>query len=124
MDMGTILFIAVVLLIVWRFMPVKGVENVTPVQLQERMKNSSQLEVIDVREPHEYKSGHISRAKNIPLSKIAEKAKNIPRDKEIALVCRSGNRSMIAAKRLKKLGYEKLTNVRGGMTAWNGPVRK
>lgn len=125
MDLGWILLIAVVFIIIWRFfMPVKGVENISAEQLEERMKETSGLEIIDVREPNEYKGGHISRAKNVPMSKLADQANKIPKNKPVALICRSGNRSMVAARRLKKMGYENLLNVRGGMMAWKGPLRK
>lgn len=59
---------------------------------------------------------------NIPLSVLENEYNQIPTDKEIIIICRSGNRSLQAANTLKKLGYESLTNVKGGMLVWNGNV--
>ena len=71
---------------------------------------------IDVRTPAEYKGRNIRQFKNIPLDHIFDK---LPKDKEIVVICQSGMRSSHACKQLKKLGYERVTNVRGGMSAWS-----
>lgn len=74
--------------------------------------------LIDVREPSEYKSGHAKGAKNIPLSQLQRRVNEIPRDREVFLICQSGHRSMQAAHVLQQQGLEKVVNVTGGTSIW------
>ena len=74
--------------------------------------------LIDVRTPNEFKSGHVAKAKNIPLNTISKKMKNIPKDKPVVLICRTGNRSGMAARQLAGAGYENIINLKGGMMRW------
>jgi phage shock protein E len=69
--------------------------------------------IIDVREPLEFKLGHVKGAINIPPSKLmagAEKLQNVPKDTELILYCLSGSRSNVAMNILKDLGYTNLVN--------------
>lgn len=77
--------------------------------------------VIDVREPNEYSgpSGHIEGAELIPLGQLASSLEQIERDKPIVTVCRSGGRSAQAFVMLKRAGYDKIANLRGGMIRWH-----
>lgn len=74
--------------------------------------------IIDVREPHEFSSGHISGAKNVPLRKVD---KYLPKETTY-VICQSGMRSKRATKMLLANGYD-VINVRGGMSAWTGAIR-
>ncbi len=74
--------------------------------------------VIDVREPYEFKEGHAAIAKNVPLSQLKERLSDIPRDKKVYVMCRSGRRSRRALKTLRVAGYRKVQPIRGGMLAW------
>lgn len=74
--------------------------------------------VLDVREPHEFAYGHIEGARLIPLGDLAQRMKELPRDREIICVCRSGHRSRKATRQLKADGL-KVSNLRGGMLAWS-----
>ena len=56
----------------------------------------------------------------LELAKLPETFSTLTRDKEIVIICRSGSRSMQAAKLLKENGYKKLVNVKGGMLDWTG----
>ena len=120
MDYINYVFIALFLLfIVYRFMPTKGVRNISIAELKNELKGKSKL-FIDVRTPGEYKGNHIREFKNIPLNLLAEKAeKELSKDKEVIVICQSGMRSGQASKLLKKLGYTNVTNVKGGMNAWS-----
>lgn len=128
MDFTTILLIAVYALLTWflvtRFVPVKGLQNLSADQFKERVNQKSGVLLVDVREPHEYKAGHIPSAVNIPLSQLNNRVKEISPKNEILLYCRSGVRSKQAAKVLKKHGYDKLAHLRGGISVWRGPVKK
>lgn len=74
--------------------------------------------LIDVREQWEYQSGHAKGAKNIPMSQLGKRVAEFPRNREILLICQSGNRSMSAAYFLQKQGITQVTNVSGGTTVW------
>lgn len=79
-------------------------------------KVNNNITLLDVRTPQEYRAGHISKAQNVPLDKIANyQGKN----KDVVVICQSGMRSRQAAKILTKKGYQ-VTNVRGGMNQWTG----
>ena len=95
------------------------IDSISTDELKERLKSNIQL--IDVRMPAEFRRGHIKEAKNVPLSQIGQFS---PANKEtIYVICHSGMRSKIAAKKLKKKGYD-VINVRGGMSAWTGETFK
>jgi len=120
--MGTfnIIFIALIILfIVWRMIPAKGVRQINAVQLKEELKNSNgKKQFVDVRTPGEYKGNHIRGFRNIPLDQLLLSSHSLSKDKEVVLICQSGMRSNKASKTLKKSGFEKVTNVKGGMSAW------
>lgn len=109
-----IIFIAVIIFFSWRFMPVKGVRSITTRQLKEELQDFNKL-FIDVRTPKEFKARRIDGFKNMP---VGSNFLTLPKDKEIILICHSGMRSLKVAKQLKALGYENVTNVRGGMSAY------
>jgi rhodanese-related sulfurtransferase len=75
--------------------------------------------LIDVREPAEWQQGHAPKAVLIPLGSLASRLSEIPREREVLLVCRSGNRSGAAQRHLLQLGYAQVFNVSGGMNAWS-----
>ncbi len=85
--------------------------------------------VLDVREPSEFKGGHIVNAKLIPLGKLNERIGELEkyRDQPMVIVCRSGNRSGSACGVLAKQGFTQVYNLAGGMMSWqnnNLPVVK
>ncbi|MFK5986966.1 MAG: rhodanese-like domain-containing protein [Pseudomonadota bacterium] len=61
--------------------------------------------IVDVRTPKEYKSKHIKGAINLPLRELHNSYVRLPKDKEIVVYCRSGNRSATASKLLKQHGF-------------------
>ena len=73
--------------------------------------------VVDVREPAEWKTGHIQGALHIPLAQLSSRLPQLPSGKTIVTVCRSGHRSAVAARTLARAGHDVL-NLRGGMNAW------
>lgn len=77
--------------------------------------------LIDVREPDEWRSGHIKGARHIPLGKLSDKIEELQKkdqDKDIVIYCRSGNRSATAASMLVKAGFEQVGHLAGGIVAW------
>lgn len=73
--------------------------------------------VVDVREPDEWAQGHVPGAQLLPLGRLAT-ATALPRDRELLIICRSGNRSGRAVAALRGAGYDRAVNVTGGMIAW------
>ena len=97
-----------------------------PIEVQEKLNNGERPFLLDVREKHEMREGYISGAKLIPLGQLGKRLKDLPENREIVCVCRSGNRSRTAAKKLIAAGYSS-SNLKGGMLAWkwsNLPIKK
>lgn len=96
--------------------------------LLKRLQAGEKPLIIDVREPHEFEAGHIEGAKLMPLGSVEQSVATagIAKEQEIILICRSGNRSAQAYRKLEALGYTNLINVNGGMNDWAkiGPVTK
>lgn len=121
------LIIAVVVVgyALWMRRGAKGIQQMNAAALQGRLKDDARtIEVVDVREPFEFSGGHIARAKNIPLGKIDERMAQLPKDKDVVFVCRSGNRSMAAARKARQAGITSVYNLSGGMSRWTGTVSK
>lgn len=74
--------------------------------------------LLDVREPHEWQAGHAPKAKHIALGVVGHRQSELPKDRTIVTVCRSGRRSDTAAKQLREAGFTVL-NLSGGMQAWS-----
>lgn len=119
MDILNMMFIALIILfIVWRILPAKGVRQITTAQLKHELTDRNK-QFIDVRTPGEFKGNHIRGFRNIPLDQLLQDSDSLARDREVVLICQSGMRSSKASKSLKKSGFEKVTNVKGGMNAWS-----
>ncbi len=73
--------------------------------------------LLDVREPYEFTQGRADGALNLPLSEFQARYTELDADRPIAVICRSGNRSDLAAEFLRKAGFNAV-NVVGGMLAW------
>jgi len=110
----TILFVFVIFKII---LPARGVKQITVDELRELLKDDS-IQFIDVRPEAKYHNFHIHGFKNIPLKEIRKEADNLSKDKEVVLICQTGAHGNTASKRLKRRGFTKLTNVRGGLSTW------
>jgi len=80
-------------------------------------------QLIDVREPNEFDNGHILGARNIPLSQIKMRMKEIRPDKPVYLYCQSGMRSARVAQMLYRKGYKDLYQLQGGFKKWTGRIK-
>jgi rhodanese-related sulfurtransferase len=85
--------------------------NISP---QEFLENPSRFYAIDVRTEREWEWVHDEHAIHIPLPVLAQNISNFPKDKPVLFICRTGGRSLRAAKMAGELGYEAY-NLAGGM---------
>ncbi len=74
--------------------------------------------ILDVREPNEWADYHISGATLIPLGQLPARVNEVPRDKEVVVVCHSGNRSAKGRDVLTQAGFTNVTSMSGGLIAW------
>lgn len=80
-------------------------------------------QLIDVREPNEFANGHILGARNIPLSQLKMRLKEIRTDKPVYLYCQNGTRTGRAAEMLYKNGCRDLYQLKGGFKNWTGKIK-
>jgi len=73
--------------------------------------------LVDVRSDREWAAGHVDEAIHLPLSEVGERAGELPTDREVVVMCHTGLRSAVAARRLGRLGL-RVANLRGGLIAW------
>jgi adenylyltransferase/sulfurtransferase len=101
----------------------KPLEEITATELNELIKNNAEIQVIDVREPHEFEIARIPRAKLIPLGDVVGRAGEIDSSRTAILHCKGGVRSAKAIRALQEKGFTgRLLNLKGGITAWSDEV--
>jgi len=88
--------------------------------LEKKLIANENIFIIDVREAAEYAFNHIPNAISIPLGELEERIKELNQQDEIFVVCRTGNRSDLAAQKLSHNGFTRVNNVVPGMSKWNG----
>lgn len=97
-------------------------DNITVKELKTQIKENPDLIILDVRTPKELDGplGKIDGVINIPVNELEHRVNELDKykDKEMAVICRTGHRSSIATKILLKNGFTKVENVEGGMTAY------
>ena len=95
-------------------------ENISPIELKKRMDNGEDLNIVDVREPHEHAEFNIGGIL-VPLGDIramqVDELEDL-KDQEVIVYCRSGGRSGQAAMILETMGFQNVKNLTGGMLAW------
>ncbi len=74
--------------------------------------------ILDVREPSEWTSFHIPGATLIPLGSLAGRVSEVPKDKPVVVVCRTGHRSQQGRDILQQAGFTNVTSMAGGVTEW------
>jgi molybdopterin/thiamine biosynthesis adenylyltransferase/rhodanese-related sulfurtransferase/molybdopterin converting factor small subunit len=98
-------------------------EEITATELKQRLDNGDDIQIIDVREPHEYEIGQIPNSKLIPLGQVLTRMNEIDPDRETVVHCKMGGRSAKAIDALQRSGFTgKLVNLAGGITAWSNEV--
>ncbi len=96
----------------------QGVVDIDPKEL---IQKKDQVFLVDVRQPDEFTGelGHIPGAKLIVLDTLEDHIQELPRDKAIVFVCRSGGRSARASSWAIAAGFKEVYNLKGGMLLWN-----
>jgi sulfur-carrier protein adenylyltransferase/sulfurtransferase len=93
--------------------------DITPTELSQRIASGEDIVLIDVREPYEWDAGHIEGATHIPMNQVPQRLSEIPKDKEVVMICRSGGRSgHVQQHLLGQQGYTRVLNLTGGMQRW------
>ncbi|GAA0457957.1 rhodanese-like domain-containing protein [Alkalibacillus silvisoli] len=124
MEALLIILVAIAVLIlfaVFRNMRMqKHLRTLTEEQFKEGYRKA---QLIDVREPKEFERGHVLGARNIPLSQLKQRMGEVRKDQPVYLYCQRGSRSMKAANKLRKNGYEGLHQLKGGFSKWTGKIK-
>lgn len=97
--------------------------TVTNAELQDQLGREDVI-VLDVREPAEYAFGHIEGSVSIPLGELENRTAELDPEKEVVVICRTGNRSDFAAKQLAEKGFGRVKNAVEGMSQWDGATEQ
>jgi len=132
--LGAVLVIAVVM-VVFKIIPAPTAaptatptlpaQTITPAQAYARLEAGAFF--LDVRTQEEWNEFHIYGSTLIPMTELQDRLNEIPKDREIVVVCRSGHRSLTAANLLLQAGFTRMASLEGGLTAWveaDYPVEK
>jgi MoaD family protein len=98
-------------------------EEITATELKQRLDAGEDIQIIDVREPHEFEIGRIPNSKLIPLAQVVGRKDEIDDTRYTVVHCKGGTRSAKAIEALTQAGFKgRLANLKGGITAWSNDV--
>ncbi|MFC1855528.1 rhodanese-like domain-containing protein [Thermodesulfobacteriota bacterium] len=121
-----ILLVVIVLAITHKKTLAEG-NLITPEKVKELIDNKADIVLLDVRTAQEHNAAHIKGVKLIPIKEIPKRLGEIPKDKDVIVLCAVGGRSAQATKFLLDNGFTKIRDMQGGMKAWQKkgfPVEK
>jgi len=97
-----------------------AVPQITPAELKRRLDNGDVLQIVDVREPHEWEISNLEDlgAFLVPQNEILEHMGELDMTRDIVVMCRSGARSASVIRELQKHGFQRLLNLEGGINEW------
>ncbi len=98
------------------------VPGMQPAELAARLRGGAELDLIDVREPHEWEIGRLPNARLVPLGTVIEALPTLDPAREIVVYCRSGMRSAQAVRLLQTMGFRRVRSLAGGMLRWSAEV--
>ena len=98
------------------------IPEITPTELAERLRRGDDIDLIDVREPHELRIAQIPNVQLIPLGTLAEALPTLDASREAVVICRTGARSGRAVQQLRAAGFRKVWNLAGGIHRWADEV--
>jgi molybdopterin/thiamine biosynthesis adenylyltransferase/rhodanese-related sulfurtransferase len=99
-----------------------AVAEITPRQLADLLLQGADFDLVDVREPREWQLTHLEGARLIPLGALPGSIEALDRDRDIVVMCRSGQRSATAVRQLQDAGFHKVKNLAGGILRWSEDV--
>ena len=107
----------------------EGVPEIFPWDLEERLEQGAKPLLLDIREPYEYAAMHMPGSINVPrgILEVASEygfEETVPelaqaREREVVVICRSGYRSVLAARTMQLLGYQNVCSLKTGLRGWN-----
>jgi len=95
-----------------------AVPQIEPRELAIRRAAGEAIQLVDVREPHEWEIGHIDGARLIPLHRIQSAIATIDANAPVAVYCKGGTRSALAVRDLQEAGFHQVWSVSGGILRW------
>ncbi len=98
-----------------------GVPEITVQELKSKLDDGEDINVLDVREPHEYEVANIG-VKLVPLGELPRRLAEFDQNENFAIHCKTGGRSAKAVKLLRDAGFGNVYNVKGGITAWSEEI--
>jgi hydroxyacylglutathione hydrolase len=99
-------------------LPLERLDMMTVHEFKEQMDKRENWAVLDVRSKDEWEEGHIEGSINIYVGLLESRVAEVPENKKIAVVCKTGTRSSFASSILLRAGRKNITNILGGMDAW------
>jgi len=99
-----------------------AVPEIEPATLHARLRSGDALDILDVREPHEWAIASLDGALRIPLAALESRLDELSRDHEIVVHCKGGGRSAQAVRRLRAAGFKRVWNLAGGIKRWSEDV--
>lgn len=121
MDIIYISFAFFLVATAYQYLKPKEERNYASLSVEEaydRLKESSDVYIIDVRRLDEFKKGHIRNAKNISIDGFKDRLNKIPRNKDVLIYCDTGARSIRAVRYLEVSGHEHILHMHQGMRSW------
>ena len=95
-----------------------GIPTISVAELKQKIDQRSETMLLDVREPFEYEIARIEGATLVPLAQLNGRLEELPRDRDIIAICKSGVRSAYAVQLLQLSGFPRSFNLEGGVDAW------
>lgn len=93
-------------------------ERLSPGVAADRLKSDVPPHIVDVRTSHEHEAKFIGGSVNLPLSRLSQRVGELPRDRPLLVHCAGGYRSSIAASLLQQAGFAQVSELAGGIAAW------
>ena len=103
-------------------MSTPSVGAMTPTEFVARQQAGGNLFLLDVREPAEVVSASVAGAVHIPMGDVPARLAELPQDRELVIMCHAGGRSLRVANFLAAQGFQPVTNLTGGITAWAAEI--
>jgi len=96
--------------------------EITPRELHGRLAAGEALQLIDVRERFEWELARLPRARLVPFATLPEALETLDRERPVVVYCKGGPRGRVAASYLADAGFQRVTNLSGGITRWRAEV--